>query len=287
MKKLIAIIGLCITALAACANSNGGHDGDSISANISSAMNGEHRSPANVVRDRYRHPRETLMFFSLEPDMTVVEIWPGGGWYAEILAPVLRGSGRYYAAGYDADNPDQPSYRARIQRAFEAKLAAHPAVYDEVIVSKLSLPDYREIAPAGSADLVMTFRNTHSFLRAGQAEEMFDAFYTALKPGGTLGVVQHRAPPGTSLEDMKRTGYVTEEQVIRLAADAGFVLTGRSEINANPRDTADHPEGVWTLPPSLRLGDRGSEKYLAIGESDRMTLRFMKPARGLTPDKPE
>jgi len=277
MKKLIAVIGLCVVILPACANSSGGPPGDSIGDRIDSAPTGDHRDPANVARDRYRHPRETLMFFGLEPDMTVVEIWPGGGWYAEILAPVLRGSGKYYAAGYDTENPDQPAYRARTQRAFENKLKAHPEVYDEVLLSKLSLPDHSVIAPAGSADLVLTFRNTHSFMRAGQAAQMFDAFYAALKPGGSLGVVQHRAPQGTSLEVMKSSGYVTEEQVILLAKDAGFVLTGRSQINANPLDTADHPQGVWTLPPSLRLGDSDREKYLAIGESDRMTLRFIKP----------
>ncbi|NNF51333.1 MAG: class I SAM-dependent methyltransferase [Gammaproteobacteria bacterium] len=287
MKKLFAVFGLCVVLLPACANSNGGMSAEPVVSRIESAMVGAHRKPGNVTRDRYRHPQETLMFFGLKPDMTVVEIWPGGGWYAEILAPVLRGSGKYYAAGYDADNPDQPAYRARTQRAFEDKLAAHPEIYDEVIVSKLSLPDYREIAPAGSADLVLTFRNTHSFMRAGQAADMFDAFYAALKPGGSLGVVQHRARPGTSLEDMKRTGYVTEEQVILLAKDAGFVLTGRSEVNANPLDTADHPEGVWTLPPSLRMGETDRDRYMAIGESDRMTLRFIKPGPGGVPNVPE
>lgn len=287
MRKLFALIALTIFVLPACASSGIGTTESSVALKIETAMSGAHRAEQNATRDRYRHPKETLMFFGLEPDMTVVEIWPSGGWYAEILAPVVRGEGKYYAAGYDVNAPDQPAYRARTQLAFEAKLAAHPDVYDEVVISKLNLPDSREIAPAGSADLVLTFRNTHSFIRADQAGDMFGVFYTALKPGGTLGVVQHRAAPGTSLEEMKRSGYVTEDQVIRLAADAGFVLSGRSEINANPLDTRSHPEGVWTLPPSLRLGDTDRDKYLAIGESDRMTLRFIKPGAGPRADPPE
>ncbi len=287
MKKLIASMALAIVLLPACANSVDKQGGSSVSNKLDDAMTGAHRNARNVARDQYRHPKETLMFFGLEADMTVVEIWPSGGWYAEILAPVLRDSGKYYAAGYDVNAPDQPAYRARTQVAFEAKLAAHPEVYDQVVMSKLSLPGSRDIAPAESADLVLTFRNTHSFLRTDQAAEMFSIFYAALKPGGTLGVVQHRARPGTTLEDMKRTGYVTEEAVIRLAKDAGFVLSGRSEINANPLDTTAHPEGVWTLPPSLRLGDTDRDKYLAIGESDRMTLRFIKPGPGLQPQTPE
>lgn len=286
MKKLTCLIALLL--MAGCASAgNSGADAPAIDARIDAALNGAHRSPNNAARDAHRHPKETLKFFGLRPDMTVVEIWPSGGWYTEILAPVLRGSGKYYAAAYDVDAPDQPAYRARIQKTFEEKLAADPDVYDEVIVTRLALPGSRKVAPAASADLVLTFRNTHTFLRADEAGEMFAIFYEALKPGGTLGVVQHRAGAGTSLEDMKRSGYVTEDLVIRLAADAGFVLSGRSEINANPMDSRDHPEGVWTLPPALRLGDQDREKYLAIGESDRMTLRFIKPAPGLEPTTPE
>ncbi len=258
-----------------------------IEAQLDMAIQGEHRNPDYAARDVYRHPRETLLFFGLRPDMTVVEIWPGGGWYAEVLAPVLRGSGRYYAAGYDVEAPDQPAYRARVQKSFEDKLAAHPNVYDEVVVTRLTLPSARDIAPPGSADLVLTFRNTHSFLRAGQAEEMFALFYETLKPGGVLGVVQHRANPGTTLEETKKTGYVTEQMAIELAKAAGFVLAGRSEVNANPKDARDHPRGVWTLPPSLRLGDTDRDKYLAIGESDRMTLKFVKPAPGEDIDTPD
>ena len=287
MKKLIVLAVAAFAVLPACAGPAANVSDGSAAARIDAALAGTHREAKNTARDAFRHPKETLLFLGLQPDMNVVEIWPSGGWYAEILAPVLRGTGTYYAAGYDVDAPNQPAYRARTQQAFEAKLASNPEVYDEVVMTRLALPDSHEIAPPGSADLVLTFRNTHTFLRADQAEAMFAVFYQALRPGGTLGVVQHRARPGTSLADMKRTGYVTEELVIRLAADAGFVLTGRSEINANPRDTTDYPEGVWTLPPSLRLGDSDRDKYLAIGESDRMTLRFMKPAPGGPADTPE
>lgn len=262
------------------------HDSGSIARLIDAAMAGEHRDPGYKQRDEFRHPKGTLLFFGLEPHMTVVEIWPGGGWYAEILAPVLRDRGKYYAAGYDVDAKDQPAYRARTQKRFEAKLAAHPDIYDQVMVTRLTLPSSADIAPEGSADMVLTFRNTHSFLRAGEADAMFAIFYKALKPGGILGVVQHRARPGTPLEEMKKSGYVTEQKVVEIARGAGFVLAGRSEVNANPNDSADHPEGVWTLPPSLRLKDKDREKYLAIGESDRMTLKFVKPIMDETPGKP-
>ncbi len=263
------------------------HDSGASAKRIDAAIAGAHRDPANAARDKFRHPKDTLLFFGLQPDMSVVEIWPSGGWYAEILAPVLRDGGRYYAAGYDKQAEGQPAYRARTQEAFEKKLAADPGVYDQVIVTRLAPPAATEIAPPGSADMVLTFRNTHTFLRADQGEAMFGVFYKALKPGGILGVVQHRARPGTSLETMKKSGYVTEEQVIKLAKRAGFVLAGRSEINANPKDSADYAEGVWTLPPSLRLKDKDKEKYLAIGESDRMTLKFIKPAAGEMPTLPE
>lgn len=284
MKKITLPGLLASLIVSACAANPGGDD---IASRIDTALAGDHRESTNAARDGFRHPRETLLFFGLEPGMTVVEIWPSGGWYTEILAPVLRDTGQYYAAAYDVDAPDQPAYRARIQKAFEAKLAAHPDVYDQVKMTRLALPGSRDIAPAGSADLLLTFRNTHTFLRAGEAEKMFEVFFETLKPGGMLGVVQHRAAPGTSLEDMKQSGYVTEEKVIDLARSAGFVLAGRSEVNANPADTRDHPRGVWTLPPSLRLGETDREKYLAIGESDRMTLKFIKPGSEALPPLPE
>ncbi len=242
---------------------------------VETAVANPHRSADFVARDAARRPADTLRFFDVQPDMTVVEIWPGGGWYSEILAPLLRDSGRYYAAHFSADS-DVPYFR-RSLAAYREKLAANPSLYDQVIVTELAPPASTVIAPAGSADRVLTFRNVHNWAKAGQAEAAFAAFYQALKPGGLLGVVEHRAPAGRSFEEQIASGYMTEAYVIALAEQAGFQLVERSELNANPRDTATHPAGVWTLPPSLRLGDTDRAHYLAIGESDRMTLKFRRP----------
>ena len=244
---------------------------------LAEVIAGPHRTPAFRSRDLYRRPQQTLEFFGLKPQMSVVEVWPGAGWYAEILAPYLRTRGRYTAAGFAASAPDTNEFRRRLIRDFGAKLETRPDLYDAVVVAELGAPDRWQPAPPRSVDLVLTFRNVHNWMAAGYEQEMFKAFFEMLKIGGSLGVVEHRAPPGTSIEDMKRSGYVTEEYVIRLAEAAGFKLHGRSEINANPRDKAQHPEGVWTLPPILRLGAQDREAYLAIGESDRMTLKFVKP----------
>jgi predicted methyltransferase len=238
---------------------------------------GAHRTPDFAARDRYRHPQQTLQFFGLRPDATVVEVWPGGGWYTEILAPYLRERGTYYAAGFVVSDEKATEYRRKSAAAFEAKLAAQPELYDRVIITELGLPDRWQAAPAGTADLVLTFRNVHNWMNADYEAAMFQAFHAALKPGGVLGVVEHRARPGTSMQDMKKSGYVTEAYVIEVAEKAGFRLVARSEINANAADSTIHPEGVWTLPPSLRLGEQDRERYLAIGESDRMTLKFVKP----------
>jgi predicted methyltransferase len=238
---------------------------------------GDHRDPKNAARDRYRHPKETLMFFGIRPDMTVVEVWPSAGWWTEILGPLLRDEGKYYAAWYATQSEKTPDVLKQREKGFEQMLAARPDLYGKVVKTALLAPQYVDIAPEGSADMVLTFRNVHNWAKAGNAEAMFKAFYDVLKPGGVLGVTDHRAAPGTPFEDQVRSGYLTEEYVIATAAKAGFRLVARSEINANPKDTKDHPEGVWTLPPTLRLGEKDREKYLAIGESDRMTLKFVKP----------
>lgn len=238
---------------------------------------GDHRSAQNIARNKYRHPVETLQFFGVEPGMTVVEIWPGGGWYTEILAPYLHDSGTYYAAGFSLNSVTVPDYMVRIQTDFLAKLRARPGIYGNVKLTAMGPPDDWWVAPPNSADRVLTFRNVHNWLNNGYADVVFDAFYRALKPGGILGVVEHRADPATTGENTAETGYVTERHVKRLAAAAGFEFVEASEINANPADTKDYPEGVWTLPPTLRLGEKNREKYLAIGESDRMTLKFRKP----------
>lgn len=247
------------------------------SKDIDAAVAGTHRTAEYVARDVYRHPAETLEFFDVRPEMTVVEVWPGGGWYTEILGPLLREKGSYILAGFVTDPDKAPQWRIDLMKELRQKLDASPGIYGAPRVTELGIPDAWKAAPAGSADRVLTFRNVHNWLKGDYAEPMFKAFYDALKPGGVLGVVEHRAKPGTSVEEMKVSGYMTEDYVIKLAEDAGFELVARSEINANPKDSADHPKGVWTLPPSLRLGEKDREKYLAIGESDRMTLRFVKP----------
>ena len=243
---------------------------------LDAAVAGAWRDPANVARDPYRHPKETLAFFGVQPGDTVVEITPGGGWYAEILAPYLRDEGRYVAAIWDDAIEGQPGYRYRLNDALRAKFAGAPAVYGTPDVRVFD-PSEPAFGPAGSADAVVTFRNAHNWVDEGNAEEYFAAFFDVLAPGGTLGVVDHRAKPGTDLERMKSSGYLTEALVVQLATDAGFVLEAGSEFNANPADTTDHPNGVWTLPPTNNHDDADDAKYRAIGESDRMTLRFRKP----------
>ncbi|MDR3381572.1 class I SAM-dependent methyltransferase [Cupriavidus basilensis] len=244
---------------------------------LAAAIAGPQRSAANKARDVYRHPLQTLRFFGLQPDQAVIEIAPGGGWYTEILAPVLRDHGKLYAAHYDVSAADASEEGKRSRANFEKKLAQDPGNYGKVAVGTLPVRAFTDIAPPGGADLVLTFRNIHNWIKDGHLDDSLRAFYAVLKPGGVLGVEEHRATPGTSLEQMIATGYVTEDYVIDHARAAGFALAGRSEINANPRDNHDHPDGVWSLPPTLRGGERDRASFMAIGESDRMTLKFIKP----------
>ena len=232
-----------------------------------------HRTPANVVRDPHRHPLETLAFFGVRPDSVVVEVLPGSaGYYMELLAPYLAGKGRYVAASRDELAP--PQYLADHQKLL-GRLAAQPALYGTVVVTKFNAGRH-EIAPAGSADFVLTFRNLHNWMERGEVEGALQAFHRALKPGGILGVVDHRGRTDLSQEAQMKGGYVREDVAIALVEKSGFELLGRSEVNANPRDTKDHPAGVWTLPPSYRLKDQDRAKYAAIGESDRFTLKFAR-----------
>lgn len=240
---------------------------------IAAAVGAPTRTEANRARDRYRHPRETLGFFGVKPTDTVVEIWPGGGWYAEILAPLVRENGVYYAAA-----------NGNGLNGAKALAAKDPGVYGRILMA--SFPAGRPGAdqppvPAGSADVVLTFRNVHNWIMPEQpfAEEAFRQMFAMLKPGGTLGVAEHRLPESADPAREKSSGYIKVSTVRRLAEGAGFRFVGSSEINANPSDTKDHPNGVWSLPPALRGGDKDRERFLAIGESDRMTLKFVKPAR--------
>lgn len=242
---------------------------------LAKAIAGSHRAEANVARDDARHPKETLEFFGFAQGQTVVEVSPGGGWYTEILAPVLRGHGKLVAAHFPEDSDS--AYMQRVRGEFLAMLAAAPAVYDEVEVIGYKTGSDNALGAPGSADLVLTFRNLHGLYRQGNLEAFIADAFAVLKSGGTLGVVQHRAPAGSDPEAGKDRGYLPQDWVVAQFEAGGFKLAGAAEINANAKDTADHEGGVWALPPTLRHGDKDRDKYLAIGESDRMTLRFTKP----------
>lgn len=241
---------------------------------VSRAIGGEHRAAEDRARDSARNPKPTLEFFGFKQGLKVIEVYPGGGWYTDILAPALRGHGQLVAAHYPESA--QSDYVKRVRGGFLAKLAAKPEIYDQVEVIGYEPGAANALGAPDSADLVLTFRNLHSFLGNGNLDAFFADAFAVLKSGGSLGVVQHRGKPGSDPQDGKR-GYLPEAWVVERAQAAGFELKGSSEVNANPKDTADHPEGVWTLPPALRLGEKDRAKYTAIGESDRMTLRFVKP----------
>jgi len=242
-------------------------------AGLAQWVSAPHRTERNVLRDPHRHPLETLAFFGVRAESTVVEILPGSaGYYMEILAPFLRDTGRYIAANRDELAP--PNYLADHQKLLD-RLKAEPALYGRVVVTKFNA-DRHEIAPPGSADFVLTFRNLHNWLDRGELDGALRAFHRALKPGGVLGVVDHRGRKDLAQEAQMKTGYVREDVAVALIEKAGFSFAGASEVNANPKDTKDHPEGVWTLPPSYRLKDKDRAKYAAIGESDRFTVRFVK-----------
>jgi len=244
---------------------------NSLAAAIASPL----RTPANVARDPYRHPAQTLSFFKIKPTHTVVEIWPGGGWYAEILAPYLaQGGGTYIAAASDRGlNGVRKLMTDKGAPLAKVRTANFP------ILATSTPPGAGTPVAAGSADLVLTFRNVHNWMMGDKPfeAEAFKQMYAMLKPGGTLGVVEHRLPESADNARQLKSGYVKTSTVRRLAEAAGFKLVASSEINANPRDKADYPDGVWTLPPTYTLKDKDRAKYAAIGESDRMTLRFVKP----------
>ena len=270
-----AFLGLSIAlAGAACASTSGQAPAlqESHDSALKNAIGAPTRTPANVARDPHRHPYETLSFFGVRPTDTVVEIWPGGGWYTEILAPyVLQGGGTYYAA---ANGNGLNNVRTR--------MSGNAALYGGIRLASFPAGTNNSaepMVPDGTADVVLTFRNVHNWMMGDSpfAEEAFRQMYAMLKPGGTLGVVDHRLPESADSARERSSGYLKTSTVRRLAEAAGFRLAAESEINANPRDTTDHPQGVWTLPPALRLGDQDRARYVAIGESDRMTLRFVKP----------
>lgn len=244
-------------------------------ARLAWAMNGPQRTPQEKARDAFRHPKETLDFFGVKKDSHVVELWPGGGWYTEILAPFLRDSGKLTVTNFDPAKAQ--GEQKQFAESFDKKLAASPDVYGKVEVRRIAPPNDIVLGSDGSADVVLTFRNLHGWINNGYAKQVFEAAYKVLKPGGTFGIVEHRADPGADAKTSAQTGYIPEQAVIDLAQSVGFKLAGKSEINANPKDDHKHENGVWALPPTLRNGDKDRAKYEAIGESDRMTLKFTKP----------
>lgn len=270
-RQSFALLVLALVAAAGCAsNSSRG----SVTSALDAAIAGTHRPAADRARDQYRHPRETLLFFGLRPNQTVVEITPTGGWYTRIIAPVVREHGRYVAAMPPVVAGNAGSERTR--QTFTDMLAANPELFDRVQVADFSIGG-APMVPDGSADLVLTFRNIHNWMAREQAEAAFRYMFRALKPGGTLGVVEHRGNEAVPQDPRARSGYVNQSFAIALIESVGFRLEGTSEINANPKDTKDYSGGVWTLPPRLAAGETDRDKYIAIGESDRFTLKFVKP----------
>ncbi|HEY3817853.1 MAG TPA: hypothetical protein VGL81_11810 [Polyangiaceae bacterium] len=247
-------------------------------AKLRAAIDGDQRTAREKARDVYRHPRETLELFGLRDDMNVVEISPGGGWYTAILAPVLRERGKLAVVGGDP-NGDPKSESTRNAKELQARFLAAPKAFDKVQPVVLPKDPPWVFGPPGSADMVLTFRNFHNWVGSPELDAVLGAAFAVLKHGGVLGLVDHRAKPGAPVDPkaIDATGYVPEDYVVATVEKAGFQLAGKSEVNANPRDTKDYPKGVWTLPPTYELGSEDHAKYEAIGESDRMTLRFVKP----------
>ena len=235
-----------------------------------------HRSEADRARDPYRHPKDTLLFFGIRPEMSVLEVWPEPGWYTDVIAPLVRDRGKYYGAVIEGD-PTSQYVSARLE-AYRNKLASDPTLYGNATM--VTFPtNGGDVVPPGSVDMVVTFRNMHNWMARGTAPQVFATIFKALKPGGVLGVTDHRGNPAVPQDPKAKSGYVTEEYAIQLIEAQGFKLVGSSEVNANPKDTKDYEQGVWTLPPTYRLGDKDREKYAAIGESDRFTLKFVKPRK--------
>lgn len=273
MKKQTCLLLLACAALlaASCSTTS---TRETTAAALDNILAGSQRSAENSARDRYRHPKETLLFFGIRPEMKVLEVWPEPGWYTEVIAPLVRERGQYYAAVI-APDPDSKYVTGRLAN-YQQKLTASPDIYGGVQV--VTLPtDGSDVVPPGTLDMVVTFRNIHNWMARDSAGQVFATLYRALKPGGVLGVEEHRGNAAAAQDPKAKSGYVNEDYAIRLIEGQGFRLVGESQVNANPRDTKDYEQGVWTLPPSYRLGEKDRQQYAQIGESDRFTLKFVKP----------
>ena len=263
----------CVLLVSACAS---GSSRQSTADALTVILAGDQRPPEERSRDIYRHPKETLLFFGIRPEMKVLEVWPEPGWYTAVIAPLLREKGSYYA-GVIAEDPSSKYITHRLEE-YRSRLATRPDLYDRVTV--VTFPnDGGDAVPPGSLDMVVTFRNIHNWMARDQAAQAFAAMYRVLKPGGVLGVVEHRGNAAVPQDPKAKSGYVNEDYAIKLIEEQGFRLVAKSEVNDNPKDTKDYEGGVWTLPPTYRLGAKDHDKYAAIGESDRFTLRFVKPSR--------
>ena len=249
-----------------------------INPQLAAAVASDFRSEKNAARDNYRNPAETLAFLGIQADDTVIELWPGGGWYTEILAPYLAEKGQYIGGIFET-NPKEDTkrtqYYAKAGKKFEAWLSENKEAVGNASTVTFQPPASVDLGIENSADYVLTFRNLHNWAGQKQLENAFASSYKVLKDGGVFGVVEHRANPGMSFE----SGYMDQAEMIALAEKVGFTLVAASEINANPKDTKDYAKGVWTLPPRLALEEQDKQKYLDIGESDRMTLKFVKNAK--------
>ena len=271
MIKVLVLAGSL--SLVGCAH-KGGHYNKHRLKKISHA---KHRSEKNILRNNYRHPVETLSFFGVKPDMKVVEISPGAGWYTEILAPYLKSDGELYLAIFS--DKSKKSYAPKLNKKIK-KLLTNKKIAGKIHFTTMESPNHiGPVAPNNSVDRVLTFRNIHNWMKDGKLEESLKTFFKALKPGGVLGVVEHRAKMKTKQDPKAKSGYVREDYVIKMALAQGFEFVAKSEINANYNDSTKHPKGVWTLAPSFRMKEVNKAKYLAIGESDRMTLKFKKPIK--------
>jgi predicted methyltransferase len=248
-------------------------------AKLATVLTGNQRTADERARDVHRHPRETLEFFGVRENMAVVELSASKGWYTAILGPLLSEKGKLAVTNADPNGPADSEGTKNAKSLLE-RISKDPTAYGKVttIVTNWK-KDEVSLGPDGSADMVLTFRNLHGWIANGIADKVLAASFKVLKSGGVLGVEEHRAKADASSDPkaIGESGYVPEGLVVKLAEKAGFKLAGASEINANPKDTKDHPKGVWSLPPTLELGDKDKEKYVAIGESDRMTLKFVKP----------